>query len=113
MEAGTIYQACQGIGEVQRPCQGPGKAAGDPPKLLEAGPHGGMLEVEAASGGSGLTSMATSGKAARGRGQNRDRILATAALRLRVSFSVWFGQRLIFVYGPTGRPREVVSLRLL
>ena len=49
MEAGTIYQACQGTGEIQRACQ------------VESS----FWQVQAASGGSGPTSMATSGKAAR------------------------------------------------
>ena len=44
MEAGTIYQACQGTGEVQRACQAPESCRGSP-ILLEAGPHAGCWRL--------------------------------------------------------------------
>ena len=40
MEVGTIYQACQGTGEVQRACQDMESCSGSS-ILLEAGPHAG------------------------------------------------------------------------
>ena len=40
MESGTIYQARQGTGEVERACQALESCRGSP-ILLEAGPHAG------------------------------------------------------------------------